>query len=72
MVLERYVKNKLIQLVNRKIEGKKIFHNIDQKTNVKLNDGASVNLMPTSIYKKINPQMFYEDRKPRLDNVYKD
>ena len=32
-----------------KMEGKKIFQNTDQKVKVKLDSGASVNLMPTSV-----------------------
>ena len=32
-----------------KMEGKKIFQNTDQKVKVKLEFGASVNLMPPSI-----------------------
>ena len=37
-----------------KMESKKIFQNTDQKLKVKLYEGASENLMPTSVYRRIN------------------
>ena len=42
-------------------EVKKIFQNTDQKVKVKLDCRASVNIMPASLYKRINPQMFHND-----------
>ena len=41
-----------------KMESKRVFQNTDQKVKVKLDDGASVNVMVTSVYRRINPQMF--------------
>ena len=40
------------------IEGKKVFQKTNQNVKMKLDGGASVNLMPTSVYRRINPQMF--------------
>ena len=40
------------------MEGKKVFNNTDQEVRMKLDGGASANLMPSSIYRRINPQMF--------------
>ena len=47
-----------------KMEGKKIFQNTDQKVRVKLDSGASVNIMPASVYRRINPQLFDSNGAP--------
>ena len=47
---------------------KKVFQNNDQRIKIKLDGGAIVNVIATSIYREINSQMFYEDGKPRLEN----
>ena len=52
------------------MQGKKISQNIDENLKVKLEGGASVNLMPTYVY-RIDPQVFYEDGKPRLEEFAK-
>ena len=47
---ERY-KEQAYTVVNMmKMEGKKVFHNTDQKFKVKLDGGPNANLMPTSVY----------------------
>ena len=55
-----------------KMEGKKIVQNTDQKVKVKLDSGASVNIMPTSVYRRINPQLFDTNGAPQLDKFDKD
>ena len=55
-----------------KMEGKKIFQNTDQRVKVKLDGGASVNLMPPSVYKRIKPQMFDNNGAPQLEKFDKD
>ena len=56
--IEKRCKEQVYTMVNMmKMEGKKIFQNTDQKVKVKLDGGASVNLMPTSVYRRINPQL---------------
>ena len=55
-----------------KIEGKKIYQNTDQKVKVKLEGGASVNLMPTSVYRRINPQVFDNNGAPQLEKFDED
>ena len=54
------------------MEGKKVFQNTDQKVKVKLDAGESVNLMPTSVYRSINPQMFGQNGAPWLEKFDKD
>ena len=54
------------------MEGKKIFQNTDQNVKVKLDSGASVNIMPTSVYRRINPQLFDRNGAPQLDKFDKD
>ena len=49
-----------------------MLQNSDQMIRVTLDDGASVDLMTTPIYTKINAQMFYEDGKPRFEQYDKD
>ena len=41
----------------RKMEGKTIVQNTDLKVKVKLGGKASVNLMPRSVYRRMNPQV---------------
>ena len=55
-----------------KMEGKKVFHNIDQKVKVKLDSRVSTDLMPTSVYRRINPQMFDDNGAPLLEKFDKD
>ena len=55
-----------------KMEGMRIFQNTDQKVKVKLDGGASVNLMPTSVHRRINPQLFDSNGTPQLDKSDKD
>ena len=55
-----------------KMEGKKVFQNTDQKVKVKLDGWASINLMPTSVYRRINPQMFHDDGALWLEKFDKD
>ena len=55
-----------------KIEGKKIFQNTDHKVKAKLAGGASVNLMPTSVYRRINSQVFDNNIAPQLEKFDKD
>ena len=56
--IKKKCKEQAYTMINMmKMEGKKIFHNTDQKVKVKLDCGATVNQMPTSVYKRINPQM---------------
>ena len=55
-----------------KMEGKKIFQNTDQNVKVKLDSGASVNIMPTSVYRRSNPQLFDSNGAPQLDKFNKD
>ena len=47
-----------------KMEGKKVFHSIDQSVKVKLDGEASVNLMPTSVDRRMNPEMFDDNGAP--------
>ena len=47
-----------------KMQGKKIFQNTDEKVKVRLDGEANVNLMPTSLYKRINPQIFDNNGAP--------
>ena len=54
------------------MEGKKIFQNADQNIKVKLDSGASVNMMPTSVYRRINLQLFDSNGVPQLDKFDKD
>ena len=51
---------------------RKYFKNTDQKVKVKLDSGASVNIMPTSVYRRINPQLFYSNGAPQTDKFDKD
>ena len=55
-----------------KMEGKKIFQNTDHNVKVKLDSGASVNIMPTAVYRRINPQLFDSNGAPQLDKFVKD
>ena len=57
-----------------KMKGKEKFQNTDQniKVGFRLHDRASVNLMPTSVYRRIKPQMSNEDDKYRLEIFHKD
>ena len=55
-----------------KMEGKKIFQNTDQNVKVKLESGTSVNIMPTSVYRRINQQLFDSNGAPLLDKFDKD
>ena len=65
---EERSKEQAYTMVNMmKMEGKKIFQNTDQKVKVKLDGGTSVNLMPTSIYRRINAQLFDSNGVPQLD-----
>ena len=52
-----------------KMEVKKVFQNTDQKVKVKLDGMASINLMPTSVYRRINLQMFYDNGAPWLEKM---
>ena len=50
--IEERCKEQAYTMVNvMKIEGKKTFQNTDQKVKAKLDGGASINLMPTPVYK---------------------
>ena len=55
-----------------KMESDKISQYNDQNVKVKLDDRTSINLMLTSIYRRINPQMFHECGKPMLEKFDKD
>ena len=55
-----------------KMEHKKVFHNTDLKVKVKLDGGASANLMPASVYRRINLQMFDDNGVPLLEEFHKD
>ena len=55
-----------------KMEGKKIFQNTDQNVKLKLDSGASVNIMSTSVYRRSNPQLFDSNGAPQLDKFDKD
>ena len=71
-VIEEKSKEQAYTMVNMmKLEGKKVFHNTDQKVNVKLDGGVSANLMPTSVY-GINPQMLDNNEAPLLGKFDKD
>ena len=71
--IEERCKEQVYTVVNMmKMEGKKIFQNTGEKMKVKLDCGASVNLMPTSVYRKINPQLFDSHGAPQLDKFDKD
>ena len=39
---------------------------------MKLDSGASVNIMPTSVYRRINVQLFDSNGAPQLDKFDKD
>ena len=54
------------------MEDKKISQSSDQKMKVKLDGGASVNVMLTSVYRKPNPKMSYDDGIPWLEKFDKD
>ena len=71
--IEERCKEQAYTMVNMmKMEGKKIFQNTDQKVKVKLDSGASVNIMPTSVSRRINPQLFDSNGAPQLDKFNKD
>ena len=71
--IEERCKEQAYTMVNMmKMEGKKIFQSTDQKVKVKLDSGASVNIMPTSVYRRINPQLFDSNGAPQLDKFDKD
>ena len=71
--IEERGKEQAYTMVNMmKMEGKKIFQNTDQKVKVKLDSGASLNIMPTSVYRRINPQLFHSNGAPQLDKFDKD
>ena len=71
--IEERCKEQAYTMVNMmKMEGKKIFQNTDQKINMKLDGGASVNLLPTSVNRRINPQLVDSDGAPQLDKFDKD
>ena len=71
--IEERCKEQTYTMVNMmKMEGKKIFQNTDQKVKVKLDGGASVNLMSTSVYRRINPKLFDSNGAPQLDKFDKD
>ena len=55
-----------------KMEGKKIFQITDQNVKEKLNSGATVNIMSTSLYRRINLQLFDSNGAPQLDKFDKD
>ena len=55
-----------------KMEGKKIFQSTDQKVKVKLDSGASVNIMPTSVYRRIDLQLFDSNGAPQVNQFDKD
>ena len=70
---EERCKEQAYTMVNMmKMEGKKIFQNTDQKVKVKLDSWASVNIMPTSVYRRINRQLFDRNGAPQLDKFDKD
>ena len=70
---EERCKEQAYTMVNMmKMEGKKIFQNTDQKVKVKLDGEASVNLMLTYVYRRINPQLFDGNGAPHLDKFDKD
>ena len=52
--------------------GKKIIQNTDQKIKVNLDGEASVNLMPTSIHRRVNPQMLDDNGVSQLETFDKD
>ena len=71
--IEERCKEQADTMVNMmKMEGKKIFWNTDQKVKVKLDSGASVNIMPTSVCRRINLQLFDSNGAPQLDKFDKD
>ena len=71
--IEERCKEQAYTMVNMmKMEGKKIFQNTDQNVKVKLDSGASVNIMPTSVYRRINLQLFDSNGAPQLDKFDKD
>ena len=71
--IEERFKEQAYTIVNMmKIEGKKKFQNTDQRVKATLDGGASVNLMPTSVYRRINPQLFDNNGAPQLDKFDKD
>ena len=71
--IEERCKEQAYTMVNmKKIEGKKVFHNTDQKVKVKLDDEESANLMPSSMYRRINPQIFDNNCTPLLEKNDKD
>ena len=71
--IEERCKDQAYTMVNMmKMVGKKIFQNTDQKVKVKLDSGASVNIMPTSVYRRINPQLFDSNGASQIDKFDKD
>ena len=71
-VEERYKEQAHTMINMMKMEGKRIFQNTDQKLKVKLDGGASVNLMPTSSYRKLKPTNVYGDGTPQVERFDKD
>ena len=69
---ERYKEQAYTMVNMMRMEGKKIFQSTDRKVKVKLDSGASVNIMPTSVYRRINPQLFDTNGAPQLDKFNKD
>ena len=55
-----------------RMEGKTLSQNTHQKVKVKLDSETSVNLMPRSVYRRINPQMFDANGATWLEKFDKD
>ena len=71
--IEERCKDQAYTMVNMmKMESKKIFQSTDQKVKVKLDSGASANIMPTSVYRRINPQLFNSNGASQLGKFDKD
>ena len=58
--IQAYTRVTILQMT-----GKKIFQNTDQNVKVKLDSGASINIMPTTVYRRIILQLFDGNGAPQ-------
>ena len=58
--IQAYTRVTILQMT-----GKKIFQSTDQNVKVKLDSGASINIMPTTVYRRIILQLFDGNGAPQ-------